>query len=134
MSTAELFPDSHHVAMTNKTYADFVADAKTRIGETSPADALAMRERGEPVTFLDVREPNEAGLGRIPGAVVIPRGLLEQHVDGAVSRDIPVVVYCASGNRSALAADVMQQMGYTRVTSLARGFRGWVEAGGDVEG
>ncbi len=120
--------------MTHKTYADFVAAAKARIGETSPADALAMRERGEPVTFLDVREPNEWNLGHIPGAVLIPRGLLEQNVDGRVPRDAPVVVYCASGNRSALAADVMQQMGYTQATSLARGFRGWVESGGDVEG
>jgi rhodanese-related sulfurtransferase len=49
-------------------------------------------------------------------------------------RDAEVVIYCASGNRSALAADTLRQMGYEKVSSLAGGFRGWAEAGGDVDG
>jgi rhodanese-related sulfurtransferase len=120
--------------MAYKTYADLVGEAKQRIAEVSPTDAIAMRERGEDVLFVDCREPNEWNLGHVPAALFIPRGRLEQDIERQVPRDKRIVIYCASGNRSALAADVLQQMGYTSVASLARGFRGWAEEGGDVEG
>ena len=86
------------------------------------------------VVFLDVREQNEWNLGRIPGAKFIPRGTLETTVEKQIPRDANVVVYCASGNRSALAADTMRVMGYEHVSSLRGGFRAWVDAGGEVEG
>ncbi len=63
----------------------------------------------------------------------ISRGQLEGKVEGAVDRSAEVVIYCAGGSRSALAADTLQQMGYKNVTSLAGGFRGWAEAGGEIE-
>jgi rhodanese-related sulfurtransferase len=63
----------------------------------------------------------------------MPRGTLETTIEAVVERDRPIVVYCASGNRSALAADTLQQMGYGDVSSLIGGFRGWVEAGGDID-
>lgn len=119
--------------MTEKTGADLVNEAKARITEIAPADALAKHGTDERnVIFLDVREPNEWNLGHVPGAVHIPRGQLENKVEGAISRDREVIVYCAGGSRSALATDTLQQMGY-KVSSLQGGFRGWAEGGGEIE-
>jgi rhodanese-related sulfurtransferase len=117
--------------MSNKSGTDLINDAKTRIREVSAADAVANPDPG--VVYFDCREPNEYALGHIPGAVFIPRGNLETKVEAAIPRDKKILIYCATGNRSALAADTMQQMGYTDVASMADGFRGWVDAGGDVE-
>jgi rhodanese-related sulfurtransferase len=117
-----------------KTGADLVTEAKARIKEVTTADVRAAQQRGEAPVLLDVREPNETGLGRAKGAVVIPRGVLESSIEARVPRDRPVVIYCASGNRSALAADTMQQMGYENVASLKGGFRAWATEGGEVEG
>jgi rhodanese-related sulfurtransferase len=112
---------------------DLINEAKTRIREVSPREALETHTAGT-ATFLDVRDVQEVNLGKIPGAVHISRGTLETKIEAAVPRDAEVVIYCASGNRSALAADMMQQMGYSNVSSLAGGFRGWAEAGGDIDG
>ena len=119
--------------MTFRTPADLVADAKARITEISAADLRAMREGGAAPVVVDVREPNEWNLGHVPGAVHIPRGWLEFKIEGAAGPDDKVVVYCAGGDRSALAADTLRAMGYRDVASLAGGFRAWYEAGGDVE-
>lgn len=115
-----------------KSGTDLVNEAKSRIREVSAAEAGALHKRGD-VTFLDVRDQQEVNLGRIPGALHISRGTLESKVEAAIPRDAEVVIYCASGNRSALAADTLHQMGYQKVSSLAGGFRGWAEAGGDVD-
>ncbi len=117
-----------------KSGTDLINEAKQRIREVTPQQAQEMRSRGEDVVFLDVREPNEWNLGRIPGAVFLPRGTLETKIEQMVRRDRKVVIYCAGGNRSALAADTMQQMGYGDVASMSGGWRGWVGSGGDVEG
>ena len=115
-----------------KSCTDLVNEAKSRIREVSTAEAGELHKRGG-VTFLDVRDQHEVNLGRIPGALHISRGTLESKVEAAIPRDAEVVIYCASGNRSALAADTLYQMGYEKVSSLAGGFRGWAEAGGDVD-
>jgi len=115
-----------------KSGKDLVDDAKARIREIDVAAAKAAHDAGDTV-FLDVREPNEWNLGHVPGAVHVPRGQLEGKVEGVVGRDKRVVVYCAGGSRSALAADTLQQMGYDRVESLEGGFRGWAEGGGEIE-
>ena len=116
-----------------KSGTDLINDAKTRIQQVGPAEALAAHATGD-TTFLDVRDLQEVNLGRIPGAVHISRGNLEQKVEAVVSRDTTLVVYCGGGGRSALAADTLRQMGYTNVSSLANGFRGWAEAGGAIDG
>ena len=116
-----------------KSGADLIAAAKGRIREVTPQDVRAMQQRNEPVVLLDVRDGNEVNLGKIPGAVWISRGTLETKVEGAVPRDANVVIYCASGNRSALAAVTMQEMGYDKVASMAGGFRDWAATGGPVE-
>jgi rhodanese-related sulfurtransferase len=120
--------------MPYKTYQDLVGEAKQRIREVTSPELLEELRGGRRPVVIDVREPNEWNLGRLPGAVHIPRGQLEGHIEGRARRDQPVVLYCASGSRSALAADVLQQMGFEDVRSLADGFRGWVYAGGEVEG
>lgn len=114
------------------TGAELVAAAKRRVAEVSAQDAIAESERGPGVVLLDVREQNEWNLGHAAGARWIPRGQLEGKVEGMIPRDARVLVYCASGNRSALAADTLQRMGYHDVASVAGGFRAWVEAGGAV--
>jgi rhodanese-related sulfurtransferase len=116
-----------------KSAADLIAAAKSRITEVTPRQVLEMQQAGEPLTLLDVRDQQEVNLGHIPGAVHISRGNLETKIEAQVPRDAHVIVYCASGNRSALAADTLRDMGYTSVASLAGGFRGWAEAGNEVE-
>jgi len=100
---------------------------------TSEVDAAALareRQDGAAPAVIDVREADEHAQGIIPGAVHISRGYLELRIERAVpDRDAPVVVYCASGTRSALAARSLAELGYTNVRSLAGGFTGWKRAG-----
>lgn len=117
--------------MTNKSGAELIAEAKTRIKQVTPSEAMS--DTATNLVYLDCREPQEYNLGHVPGTVFIPRGTLETFVERAIPRDRKVVIYCASGNRSALAAETMMQMGYADVASMSSGFRGWVEAGGEVE-
>jgi rhodanese-related sulfurtransferase len=116
-----------------KTYADLLSEAKNRIRELPLADAIELHGRNAGTVFLDCREPNEWNLGRIPGAVFIPRGRLESDVEARVDRTARVVVYCANANRSAFAADTLQQMGYKDVASMAQGWNAWIAADGAVE-
>jgi len=115
----------------DKTGADLFDEAKSRVKQISPSDAI--RDRNDETVYLDVREANEWSLGHVPGAMHIPRGTLEGKVERMIPRDRKVVIYCASGNRSALAADTMQQMGYADVASMSGGFRGWADSGGQVD-
>ncbi|MDB4873644.1 MAG: Rhodanese-like protein [Gemmatimonadetes bacterium] len=116
-----------------KTGLDLITEAKARIKEVTVAQVMEMQKSGQPLTLLDVRDLQEVNLGKIPGTLHISRGNLETKVEAVIPRDAHVVIYCASGNRSAFAADTMQAMGYTDVASMAGGFRAWAEAGGDVE-
>jgi rhodanese-related sulfurtransferase len=120
--------------MEHKTGEDLIEEAKRQINEVTPEQVRDMQARGESVVYLDVREPNEWNLGRLPRAVHLPRGNLETKVEALIDRNQNVVVYCARGNRSALAALTMKQMGYENVASMARGFQGWADINGEVEG
>ena len=117
-----------------KTAKELIADAKTRITEVSAQEAIRRRDAGEPIVLIDVREDREWNLGRASGAVHMSRGTLESKIDTAVPRDATIVLYCASGNRSALSAESLGAMGYTDVASMTGGFRAWVDANGDVDG
>jgi sulfur-carrier protein adenylyltransferase/sulfurtransferase len=116
-----------------KSGHQLVSEAKSKIREVTPGEAMQMQGDGAPVVFLDVRDLPEVNLGKIPGAVHVSRGNLETKIEAAVPRDARVVIYCASGNRSALAAVTMQEMGYSDVRSLSGGIRGWAAAGGDID-
>lgn len=116
------------------TAQDLVAAAKQQISEV---DVAAARERLTTNLILDVREPNEFAAGHLPGAVNIPRGVLEFQIGGHPAfqgkQQAPTVVYCQGGGRSALATQVLQQMGYSAVVSMAGGFKAWAESGLPVE-
>ena len=119
--------------MTYKTGQDLIDEAKRQIEQVTPEQVREMQARNESVVYLDVREPNEWNLGHIPRAIHLPRGNLEGKVEGIVDRHRKVVIYCARGNRSALAAVTMKQMGYENVSSMALGIQGWADMGGDIE-
>jgi rhodanese-related sulfurtransferase len=116
-----------------KSYSDLVNDARARVPEVSVVDVRAMQASQTPVVLLDVRDQAEVNLGMIPGAMHISRGTLEGKIERVVPRDAKVVLYCSSGNRSLLAGDMLRQMGYADVSSLAGGIRAWVEQGGELD-
>ncbi len=113
--------------------AEILRQIKSRIEEIDPAD---VREQlGNGTVLVDVREPEEWGAGHIPGAKHVPKSYLESRIEGAVpDRDSHVVLYCASGNRSAWAArTLLDDLGYEHVESMTGGFTLWKDRGYDVE-
>ena len=113
------------------SFREILRETKDHINEVSVDEVHEQFDSREnrPV-IVDVREPEEYEQGYIPGAIHIPRGYLEMRIEEkAPDREAPVVLYCAGGVRSALAADTLQRMGYQRVSSMAGGFARWKEAG-----
>ena len=107
-------------------FQSYLKQIRAQITETT-VDEIARRA---PATLIDVREQDEWNEGFIPGASWIPRGKLELRIEDLVpKRDTEVVVYCAGGTRSALAARALQELGYDNVRSLAGGFTAWKRAG-----
>lgn len=123
-----------------KTAADLVTEAKQRVQNLTVDQVGEELARGNPL-LVDLREPGErAEHGAIPGAVHAPRGMLEFWADptSAYHRsefdpNRRVILHCASGGRSALAADTLQQMGYANVAHLDGGFTAWKAANRPVE-
>ncbi|MBX7115703.1 MAG: aminotransferase class V-fold PLP-dependent enzyme [Myxococcaceae bacterium] len=114
-------------------YQDFVNDALNRVRQITPEEACHSPAPG--AVLLDIREADELIDGVLPGAVSLPRGLLEKHVGDLVrNMATPVYVYCATGKRSAMAADTLIKMGYANVFSVKGGFEGWREHGLPVKG
>lgn len=116
------------------TLQELIQQARAEIREIEVAEASGFMEQGP--TVIDVREPNEYVVGFVPDAINIPRGILEFKLDSfpqLADRDKPVLVYCKSGGRSALAAQILQRLGFSNVASLAGGFDGWVAAGKGVQ-
>jgi rhodanese-related sulfurtransferase len=118
-----------------KTAHDLVAAAKARVNEVDLTAADAAIQAAD--VLIDVREADEFQAGHIPGAINIPRGLLEFKLsnDPVLSaRDQKLVLYCKNSGRSALAASSLQEMGYLDVLSILGGFDAWAEAGKPVTG
>src|SRR5215208_239203 len=112
------------------SYRDLLAQVKDEIQELRAADAAALLDAPEQPYLVDVRNQDEWDEGHIPGAVHIPRGNLESRAEGALKdRSRPVLVYCASGARSAFAAKTLEELGYEDVRSLAGGFTDWKRNG-----
>lgn len=108
---------------------DLLRQAKASAKALTP-EAVAQLAESEPVTLVDVREADEWRKGHLPNAVHVPRGFLEMQAESKVpGKESPIIVYCAGGNRSALATQTLKQMGYTNVRHMAGGFTGWKEAG-----
>lgn len=122
-----------------KTVQAMVAEADALVPRISPQEAKELIGRPD-VLFLDVREPAEvAASGKVPGALNVPRGLVEFRADptsalhdAAFDRAKTVVAYCASGGRSALVGKTLLDMGYHNVKNLG-GFKSWLDADGEVE-
>lgn len=111
-----------------------VNDAKTRVREVTAPEVMNKIQQGETFALIDVREANEYAAGHLPAAQHLCKGILERDIEGAVpDANTEIVLYCGGGYRSALAADNLQKMGYTRVLSLAGGWRRWTEASFPVE-
>lgn len=121
--------------------AELVGRVKATIKECSVTEA---RDCDSTHTLLiDIREPAEIQRGHIPGAVYVPRGLLEFEIHGLVQRmqddtvdapeDQPIVLYCGTGGRSALAAETLATMGYRNVRSMSGGLVAWAQAGLPVD-
>jgi molybdopterin/thiamine biosynthesis adenylyltransferase/rhodanese-related sulfurtransferase len=110
-----------------RTKSELLKDARSHVPEVQPAELS--RQSPKPV-IVDVREKQETDAGMLPGAKHVPRGFLELKIEETVpDRGADVVLYCAGGTRSLLAAKTLQDMGYTRVRSMAGGFSAWKDAG-----
>ena len=113
-----------------KSAHDLVLEAKTRITEVDLQQATAAIRDAD--LLVDVREADEYGAAHIPGAINIPRGLLEFKLSNdpqLSNRDLKLVLYCKTSGRSTLAANALREMGYRNVLSLAGGIEAWQAAG-----
>ena len=123
-----------------KSVKDMVAEANAALDVIDAEEAKALLGNDD-VVFVDVREAGEVAKGKVPGAVHVPRGVLEFIADPssslhneALASGKRLVVYCAVGGRSALAGKTLKDMGVaTRVTNLMGGMTAWREAGGEIE-
>ena len=113
------------------TFRELLSQVKTGIREVTPQEAQAAAANG--AVLVDVREADEWAQGHAPGAVHIPRGFLELRIEEkAKDKNAPVVLYCAGGVRSALAARSLQELGFVDVVSVTGGFGKWKEAGLEI--
>ncbi len=112
------------------SYRDYLQATRAEIQETDLQSVKALLDNQARISLVDVREQDEWVQGHIPDAIWIPRGYLEQKIEDAVpDKASPVILYCASGNRSVLGAKSLQQLGYTNVKSMAGGFSRWKGSG-----
>lgn len=121
-----------------QSLGDFVAAARAHVSEIDADELDDWIENNEDILIVDVREETEYRLGHIPGALLVPRGTLEGAADThykhrveplCSARNKTIVVYCESGGRSAMAAEVLQQMGFEKVFNLAGGSVLWEAEG-----
>jgi rhodanese-related sulfurtransferase len=111
-------------------FLKIVDDARKRIQETTVDEVKAKLDRGEKILLIDVREESEFAKDHLPGAIALGKGIIERDIEQRVpDLNTPMVLYCGGGFRSALAADNLQKMGYTKVISMDGGIRGWREKG-----
>jgi rhodanese-related sulfurtransferase len=126
-------------AMMSNSVKDMLSAANSSVPKISPQDAAALIQLGQ-VLVVDVRDGLEIqSSGKVQGAKHVARGMIEfradpdsPYYDKEFSRDKTVIVYCASGGRSALAGKTLQDMGYKDVRNLG-GFKDWVENGGAID-
>ncbi|MEZ5121265.1 MAG: ThiF family adenylyltransferase [Solirubrobacterales bacterium] len=132
--------------------AEYIRQIKEQITEVDPSEVHelldgaptagangasangASAHAGADIALIDVRESEEWDAGHLPGATHVPRGYLESRIEGAVpDRDRRVVIYCASGTRSALAAKTLADLGYSDVQSMTGGITLWKDRGYEVD-
>lgn len=117
-----------------KTFEEMVAEARKAVEQTSVEETRKAMKSGEEVVVLDVREPAEWDDAHITEAKLIPRGLLEyMAAEELPDKESRIVVHCATGGRSALAAKTLAEMGYENVANMDGGINAWRERGYEVE-
>jgi len=111
-----------------------VNDAKTRIREVTVEETKERLASDKEVRLVDVREDDEWRAGHAAGAEHLGKGIIERDIEATFpDKSTELILYCGGGFRSALAADVLQTMGYTNVYSMAGGWKAWRESGGEVD-
>lgn len=114
-------------------FLKLVNDAKSRVREVSVADTRARLAADQNIQLIDVREDNEWLAGHAVGAKHLGKGIIERDIELEVpDKATELVLYCGGGFRSALVADVLQEMGYTNAWSMAGGWKAWKDSGAPV--
>jgi len=109
-------------------FLEIVETSRRKVTECTVDDIKARLDKGDEFHLVDVREDREWDAGHLPGAIHIGKGVIERDIEKTIANPAAeIVLYCGGGYRSALAADVLQQMGYTNVISMDGGVRGWKE-------
>jgi rhodanese-related sulfurtransferase len=118
----------------NPGFLKLVESAKSRVKELDLAAYQKLRESGDPHILVDTREDNEWQAGHVGGAVHLSKGIIERDIETKVpDKSTTLVLYCGGGFRSALAADNLQQMGYTNAISLDGGWKALKDSGIPLE-
>ncbi|MEP6707377.1 MAG: rhodanese-like domain-containing protein [Pyrinomonadaceae bacterium] len=116
-------------------FLKLVNDAKSRIREVNVEETRARLAANPRAVLIDVREDNEWEAGHAAGAEHLGKGIIERDIETKVpDKSAELILYCGGGYRSALAADVLQEMGYTNVWSMAGGWKAWKDSGAPTEG
>lgn len=114
-------------------FLKLVNDAKSRVREVSVADTRSRLAANPNVKLIDVREDNEWEAGHAAGAKHLGKGIIERDIEQEVpDKSTELILYCGGGYRSALVADVLQQMGYINAFSMAGGWKAWKDSGAPV--
>ena len=117
-----------------RKFLSIVNDAKKRIRETNVEEVNSKLDCGDTFYLVDVREESEWNKGYIPNAIHIGKGVIERDIEKKINNtEAEIILYCGGGFRSALAADNLQKMGYSKVSSMDGGYGGWVKAGYAIE-
>lgn len=115
-------------------FLNIVNDAKSRIKEVTVAETRERLAANPEAKLIDVREDNEWDAAHAAGAEHLGKGIIERDIETRVpDKSTELILYCGGGYRSALAADVLERMGYTNVWSMAGGWKAWQESGAPVE-
>ncbi len=115
-------------------FLKLVNDAKSRVREVNVEETRARLQANPKTVLIDVREDKEWAAGHASGAEHLGKGIIERDIETKVpDKSVELILYCGGGYRSALAADVLQEMGYTNVYSMDGGWKAWQESGAPVE-
>jgi rhodanese-related sulfurtransferase len=118
----------------NEGFLKLVDAARRRVKECTVGEAKARLDRGEIAQFVDVREDHEFSKSHAKGARHLGKGIIERDIETVIpDKHASIILYCGGGYRSALAADALQQMGYSNVTSMDGGIKAWRDAGYPME-
>jgi len=118
----------------NPGFLKLVDAARARVKECTVAQAKTRLDRGEVLHFLDVREDHEFAKEHAKGAQHLGKGIIERDVETRIpNKEEAILLYCGGGYRSVLAADALQQLGYTNVVSMDGGIKGWQDSGYPME-